>query len=112
MGRLWYGMILVILVSAGCMRPPQSVNTLAEASLPLTEPVWVHNGEPIEMEGGVWFPTREVERFMDSEMFLIGKIRDTNVYVERTDVKPYARLYTRFDQGRYRAFEPKNQTGE
>jgi hypothetical protein len=71
----------------------------------LTEAVWIRNAEPLVFENEDWFPTDEVENLLDSEVFQIGVARDVPFFIERTDIRPYDRLYTRFAKNRYRAFE-------
>ncbi|MBF0388271.1 MAG: hypothetical protein HQL20_10565 [Candidatus Omnitrophica bacterium] len=109
--RLAWGLTMVLLLcaGAGCAGSSRALDNGVNSGAPLTEPDWIRNGEAIELENNIWFPTREVERFMDGEMFRIGNYRGVEVFIERTDIRPFARLYTRFDQGRYRAFEAKNR---
>lgn len=93
-------------IFSGCQisLPNSGDNTLLVAT-PLDEPTWVRNGEPIQFEGENWYPTREIERFMDNEVYQIGVYREVVFFLDRVDVKPFERLYTRFAKGRYRAFE-------
>lgn len=108
MKRLWAVVILMTLTGAGCGMPSRGLDGNVNVSVVAMEPEWIRNGEPIEMEQTSWYPTDEVERLMENEVVRIGQFRDVAVLVERVDVKPYARLYTRFEKGRYRAFEPRN----
>ena len=98
---------LLVFAGAGCSLPSRSLDSNVNASTAITEPEWIRNGEPVEIEQASWYPTDEVERLMDNEVFQIGKYKDVPVFIERVDVKPYARVYTRFEKGRYRAFEPR-----
>ncbi len=99
--------LFLIFVCAGCSLPSRTLDN-ANMSAPAMEPEWIRNGEPIEIEDLSWYPTDEVERLMDNEVYQIGKYRDMAVFVERVDVKPFARVYTHFEKGRYRAFEPRD----
>lgn len=107
MGRVLVMVMLAIVACAGCSLPSRALDNNVNASATAAEPGWIRNGEPIDFEKAFWYPTDEVERLMDNEVFQVGQYRDTAVFVERVDVKPYARVYTRFGKGRYRAFEPQ-----
>ncbi len=96
--------VVMLFSMAGCAMPSRSLDA-GGANTPLTEAAWIRNGEPLQMEEAAWYPTDEVENLLDTEMFRIGQYRDVDVYIERADVKPYARLYTLFGKSRYRAFE-------
>ena len=95
---------IAALLAAGCAMPAKSLDT-GGIDAPLSEPVWVRNGEPMQMEDAAWYPTDEVENLLDQEMFRLGQYHGVDVFIERTDVKPFARLYTRFAKNRFRAFE-------
>ena len=92
---------------AGCALPERGdgpASTIMTATQ-LIEPVWIRNGEPIIFEGEDWFPTDEVENLLDNEVYLAGTYRDVPFFLEKTDVRPFDRLYTHFSKNRYRAFE-------
>ena len=72
---------------------------------PLIEPAWIRNGEPVLYDGKEWFPVRDVESLTDSEVYQIGEYKDTQLFVEKTDIKPYSRIYTKFAKGKFRYFE-------
>ena len=96
----------VALLATGCLTShPASEGTLS--GVVLSEPEWVHNGEPIEFEGEKWYPTDEVESLLDPEVYLLGEYRGVKFFIDRTDVKPYSRLYTVFGKDRFRAFEKR-----
>jgi hypothetical protein len=107
--RIWVtGMVFsVLLALGGCQTMQSGPDASAMAGLERGEPGWIVNGEPISFEGNAWFPTDEVERFLESEVFRLGVYREVPFFVDRTDVRPFERIYTRFAPGRYRAFEQK-----
>ena len=74
------------------------------------EAQWIRNGEPIEYESGLWYPADGTENFLDSEMLFVAIYRDVPVFVDKVDVRPYDRLYTKFDRNKFRFFEKR--TGE
>ena len=71
------------------------------------EPDWIRDGEPIEFAGERWYPQDDVETLTDSEMLLIGEYRGVEFFIEKIDIKPYNRLYTKFDEYRFRLFEKR-----
>ncbi len=74
---------------------------------PSIEAAWVQNGEPIEFEGELWYPTDGVENLLDSEVYLVGEYRGVQFFIEKTDIRPYDRLYTKFARNRFRYFQKK-----
>ncbi len=98
-------LFLVTGVVAGCVMPQRDDNQGLITVTQLTEPVWIRNGEPVSFESEDWFPTDEVENLLENEVFQIGMYRDMPLFVERADVRPFERLYTRFSRNRYRAFQ-------
>ena len=98
--------VLFCLASmAGCVTPQREGGPSVMTVTQLTEPLWVRNGEPIVFEAEDWFPTDEVENLLDSEIYQAGTYRDVPFFIEKTDVRPFDRLYTHFSKNRYRAFE-------
>ena len=47
---------------------------------------------------------RDVENLMDSEVFQIGEYKDVQIFVDKLDVKPYQRIYTKFAKNKFRYF--------
>lgn len=72
---------------------------------PLIEAGWIRNGEPIVYEGQPWFPVRDIEILQDSEVYQVGEFKDVQIFVEKTDIKPYRRVYTKFAKNKYRYFQ-------
>jgi len=97
--------VLAVVCGAGCAMNQRPVGLVDASRAPLTEPDWIHNGESLEIDGLLWHPTDEVENLLDAEVAFTGEYHGVAVYADRTDVKPYSRLYTRFARNRYRAFE-------
>jgi hypothetical protein len=102
-------LLLVIFCSlplAGCALPQNGgAPSSTMLSSHLSEPAWIHNGEPIIFESETWFPIDEVENLLDSEIYEAGTYRDVIFYIERSDIRPFGRIYTYFAKNRYRAFE-------
>ncbi len=72
-----------------------------------TEAEWIRNGQPIQFEGELWFPADGIENLLDSEMDLVDAYNDVEVFVEKKDVRPYSRLYTKFAKNKFRFFEKR-----
>ena len=91
---------------AGC----NTIQTKAEAAAPALnlEALWIRNGEPIVFEKESWYPQDDIESYFDNELYILGKYQGVEFYVEKMDVRPYNRLYTKFGKNKYRLFE-KNQ---
>jgi hypothetical protein len=98
--------ILFCLASVtGCTLPQRGDGSSILTSTQLTEPAWIRNGESVIFETEHWFPTDEVENLLDSEVYQAGICRDVPFFIEKSDVRPFDRLYTYFSKNRYRAFE-------
>ncbi len=74
---------------------------------PHAEPQWIRDGEPVTFEGEQWYPQDEVENLLDNETLEVGTFRNIPVFVEKIDVRPYNRLYTRFAPHKFRYFEKR-----
>jgi hypothetical protein len=100
-------MMALVLMLSGCVLPSAGPGVSMASGAPLAEAQWVRDGKPIEFEGELWFPTDDVERLLDSEVYQVGEYKSTLFFIDRVDVRPFERLYTRFSKNRYRAFEKK-----
>jgi hypothetical protein len=103
--------IMMVVMGAaglsGCQFPKSGVDPLALTGAPLTEAAWIRNGEPIQFEGENWYPMDEVENLLENEVIQVGVYREVPFYLDRADVKPFDRVYTRFLKNRFRAYEKK-----
>ncbi len=98
-------LLVLLMIVSGCGLPRRGDGLLPAASDRLAEPDWIRNGEPLVFEAAEWFPTDEVENLLPAEVFEVGVFRGVPYYIEKTDVRPFDRLYTYFSPNRYRAFE-------
>ena len=71
------------------------------------EASWIRNGDPMVFEGTSWYPQDDIEILFDNELYLLGEFQGVEFFVEKMDVRPYNRLYTKFGKNRYRSFEKK-----
>ena len=73
--------------------------------VPAIEAGWIRDGQAIEYDGYKWFPANDYEVLKDSEVYQITEHKGVQVFVEKIAIKPYARLYTKFDKNKFRYFE-------
>lgn len=106
-----YGLLSVVyglLWVAGCAKPAGNVGNVQSYSAAAVEAQWIRDGEPIEFEGQMWYPADGVESLLDSEVYLLGEQRGAQFFADKTDVRPYNRLYTKFGKNQFRYFEKKD----
>ena len=72
---------------------------------PVIEAAWIRAGEPIEYDGYKWYPVNDYEVLQDSEVFQVSEYKGVQVFVEKIAVKPYERIYTKFDKNKFRYWE-------
>ena len=73
--------------------------------VPAIEAGWIRDGDPIEYDGYKWFPVNDYEVLQDPEVYQIGEYKGVQIFVEKVAVKPYERIYTKFDKNKFRYFE-------
>jgi hypothetical protein len=93
-----------LLFLTGCAMTGGNSGSIQSYPFLAVEPKWIRDGEAVFYDGRRWYPQDDVEVFVDSEMLLIGDYRGVQVFVAKTDVKPYDRLYTKFDVNKYRYY--------
>ena len=99
------GIGFVLAFLGGCSTTQGKI--LQEFPFPQAEADWIINGEPVEFEGELWYPQDNVDILTDSEVLLVGEYRKVQLFVERIDVRPYERLYTKFGRNKFRIFTKK-----
>ncbi|HQP09749.1 MAG TPA: hypothetical protein PKV41_00015 [Candidatus Omnitrophota bacterium] len=100
---------LSIVLFVGCQTTGGNVGQLQSYSTPAVEAEWIRSGEPIEFEEELWYPADSIEGFLDSEMMMVGAYRDVKFFVDKVDVRPYNRLYTKFGRNQFRFFERRDE---
>lgn len=100
-----YGLVSM----AGCQTTGTGGNVghVSTYFLAVGDTAWIRNGEPITFEGEQWYPADGVESFLDSEMYYVGEHRGVPFFVDKVDVRPFDRLYTKFDRNKFRFFEKR-----
>jgi len=99
----------LMLFSLGCAGTAESPDKPWGPWITFQEADWIRSGEPIEFEGIQWFPSDNLENLLDTEVYPVSEYRGVQIFTEYSDVRPYNRLYTRFNKNRYRLFEQKKR---
>ncbi|MDP3143698.1 MAG: hypothetical protein Q8N14_07210 [Candidatus Omnitrophota bacterium] len=99
---LWLTVFLLILL--GCATSLEKQETYLA---PNPEVQWIINGQPLEFEKTLWYPTDIVENLLDDEVYLMGEYQGVQFFAEKSDVRPYERLYTKFGKHKFRIFEKR-----
>lgn len=98
-------MLIVVFFIVGCQTTGGNSGQLQTFLFNVSEAEWIRNGEPVDFEGFLWYPADSTEWLMDNEVFLVGEYRGVQFFVEKIDVRPYNRLYTKFGVNKFRYFE-------
>jgi len=101
-------LIILVAVIAGCTTTQGNIGNMPSYKMPLAgEAEWIRNGEPIEFEEELWYPRDMVDILMDVEVYLLDEFKGIQFFVEKIDVRPYDRLYTKFGRNKYRLFKKR-----
>ena len=103
--RNGWGIVLMMAFLTGCISMQDNRGNMEKYSVPLTEADWVRNGDPIEFEGDLWYPQDAIDILLDSEVFRLGDYQGVEFFIEKTDVRPYNRLYTKFGRNKFRIYQ-------
>ncbi|MBN1870214.1 MAG: hypothetical protein JW847_06555 [Candidatus Omnitrophica bacterium] len=106
--ELW-GPVFLFFLFTGCQSaaPKGNVGHVHSYPIPTIEADWIRNGDPIEFENALWYPADDIEAFIDSEMAMMGEYKGVPFYIDKVDVRPYNRIYTKFGRNQFRFFEKK-----
>lgn len=99
--------LLLCFFAAGCQSTGGNIGHIQSYPIRAVEAEWIRNGEPIEFEDELWYPADDIEGFLDSEMSLAGEYQGVQFFIDKVDVRPYARLYTKFSRNKFRFFEKR-----
>lgn len=95
---------LTLILVSGCSGMKGNDGNVTTYKIPVGEPEWIRNGEPLEYDGVLWYPMDSVDVLLDSEVILLGQCRDVDFFAQTVDVKPYNRLYTKFGRNKFRVY--------
>jgi len=102
-------MFFCLVFLAGCQTTKGNTGHFVSYPVGNIEADWIRNGEPIEYEGVLWYPVDGIESFLDAEVLLMGEYRGVQIFTDKVDVRPYERVYTKFDRNKFRFFEKRLQ---
>lgn len=110
MGRLCLGLLFMLTgFFSGCASmTADNSGQVQSYPAPVIEAGWIRDGEPIIYDGTKWYPANDYEVLQDSEVYQITEYKGVQVFVEKIAVKPYDRLYTKFDKNKFRYFERRD----
>jgi len=101
-------LLICLVIFSGCSsRSTGNVGMMSVFTIPKEEAEWIRNGDPLEIEGELWYPKDSFDVLLDSEVYLIGEVKGVQVFVDKVDVRPYSRLYTKFAQNKFRVFKKR-----
>jgi len=105
--------LFLLLFLAGSLGGCTTVNSdnggvVQSYPYPVIEAGWIRNGEPVEFDGHKWYPANDYEVLQDSEVFQVAEYKGVQVFVEKIAVKPYERIYTKFDKNKFRYYERRD----
>jgi len=100
--------LCVIFTTVGCQNTSGgNAGRIKHYALSSIEAEWIRNGGPIEFEDELWYPADGVEGFLDSEMRLMGKYQGVEFFIDKVDVRPFGRMYTKFGKNKFRFYEKR-----
>lgn len=99
--------VLMGVCLAGCSFTPKPAPDIFPVAS--SEASWIKDGESIVFEETEWVPQDNYDVMQDSEMELKGEYRGVQFFVEKLDVRPYNRLYTKFAHNKFRIFYPRRE---
>lgn len=103
--RVFLSCIVALFWAPGCITQPGNIGNVQSYSFPTVEAKWIRDGEPIEFEGELWLPADGIESLLDSEVYPIGEYKGIQIFIDKLDVRPYERLYTKYGKNQFRYFE-------
>ena len=102
--------LLLTVIFPGCTSSQNgNIGNLQSYSTPVKEADWIRNGQPLEFEGEMWYPQDGIESLLDAEVLLLGEYQGVQIFVDKQDVRPFNRLYTKFNKNQFRYFEKQKQ---
>jgi hypothetical protein len=107
-----YILFLGCLLLMGCQNTAGNAGRVQSYNFVPVEAQWIRDGDPIEFENVLWHPADEIESLLDTEMYLLGEYRGIQFFAEKTDVRPFNRLYTKFDRNKFRFFEKSKKIND
>jgi len=99
--------LLIALTTAGCQSTSGNTGHRPNYASSSIEAEWIRNVEPIEFESELLYPADGIEGFLDSEMRFMGTHKEVEFFIDKVDIRPFNRLYTKFDKNKFRYYEKR-----
>jgi len=101
--------LFLVIFGTGCKTTQNDFGKKKSFPAGLQEAEWIRNGDPIKFENELWYPVDGVESFLDSEMRFAGEYQGIPFFTDKVDIRPYERLYTKFDRNKFRFFKKRSE---
>ena len=98
---------VLCLTFLGCSHIGHNTGNMPMFGIPEVEAEWIQNGEPIIFEGKEWYPMDRFYVLLDSELYFKKKYKDIPFFVQKIDVRPYQKIFTKFGRNKFRVFVPE-----
>jgi len=95
----------IVVLITGCTKAKGNIGKMSVYEAPDIEAEWIRAGDPIVFEEGKWYPQDKVDIFLDSEVYPVGEHEGVRFFIDKTDVRPYKYLYTKFGRHKFRLFK-------
>ena len=108
--KRWVLVSSVVIMLTGFLGGCASLNSgnngqIQSYPAPIIEAAWIRDGQPIEFDEYKWYPVNDYEVLQDSEVYQVTEYKGVQVFVEKIAIKPYQRVYTKFEKNKFRYFE-------
>lgn len=100
----WIFFLMMGVVLAGCAHSQENTGLMTKYAIPEVEAEWIQNGDPIEFEGRLWYPQDRYDILLDSEVLFQGKYRGVDFFIEKVDVRPHDKIFTKFGRNKFRIY--------
>lgn len=101
------GVMVTAFFMVSCAGTRGSPGQSVKYPFPEQEVQWIRDGQPLVFEEEKWYPEDVIEILADGEVLQVGEFRSVQIFIEKTDVRPYNRLYTKFGASQFRLFHKK-----
>jgi len=97
--------VLLAMGMIGCSSGFTNQGRMTRYITPEVEATWIREGEPIKFEDELWYPQDKVDILKDDEVLRLGAQNGIEFFIDKIDVRPYNRLYTKFGKNTFRVFQ-------
>lgn len=95
---------MLCVVLFGCTNITHNAGRMEQYAVPDEEAEWIQQGNPIKFDGEVWHPQDNFDVLLDSEVYFKGQYNGVPFFVEKIDVQPYNKVFTKFGRNKFRIY--------